>query len=168
MYRTRIFESPERSFFLFGPRGSGKSTWIRHSVNAVKTFDLLSEELYQRLLVTPGAFAAELRIVEAGSWVVVDEIQRIPALLNEVHRFIEERQLRFVLSGSSARKLKQAGVNLLAGRAVRRYLHPFVPEEIGIASRWMQRCASARFPLYGIKRMTETGKRRCVPTHSCI
>ena len=126
-----MLQSPKRSFFLFGPRGAGKSTWIRHAVDAVKTFDLLSEELYQRLLVTPGAFAAELRVVEAGSWVVVDEIQRIPALLNEVHRFIEERQLRFVLSGSSARRLKQAGVNLLAGRAVRRYMHPFVPEEIG-------------------------------------
>jgi predicted AAA+ superfamily ATPase len=63
--------------------------------------------------------------------VVVDGVQRLPGLLNEVHRHIEERRLRFSLCGSSARKLKTAGTNLLAGRAVRRHLHPFVPEELG-------------------------------------
>ena len=64
-------------------------------------------------------------------WVIMDEIQRLPSLINEVHRFIEERKLRFVLCGSSARKLKRAGVNLLAGRALRRAMHPFVPQELG-------------------------------------
>jgi predicted AAA+ superfamily ATPase len=64
---------------------------------------------------------------------VVDEVQRLPSLLNEVHRHIEDREFRFVLCGSSARKLKTAGTNLLAGRAVRRHLHPFVPEELGSA-----------------------------------
>jgi predicted AAA+ superfamily ATPase len=63
--------------------------------------------------------------------VLVHEVQRLPSLLNEVHRHIEERELRFVLCGSSARRLKTAGTNLLAGRAVRRHLHPFVPEELG-------------------------------------
>jgi predicted AAA+ superfamily ATPase len=72
-----------------------------------------------------------LRSVKTGHWVIVDEVQRLPNLLNEVHRFIEEKQLRFVLCGSSARKLKRAGVNLLAGRALHRSMHPFVPEEIG-------------------------------------
>lgn len=114
-----------------GPRGTGKSTWIRETFPGAKTFDLLSEETYQRFLREPGLFAAELRAVEAGARVVVDEVQRLPGLLNEVHRFIEERDLRFVLCGSSARKLKRAGVNLLAGRALHRAMHPFVPEELG-------------------------------------
>ncbi len=86
---------------------------------------------YQRLLANPGLLAAELRAVPADRWVVLDEIQRLPGLLNEVHRFIEEKGMRFVLCGSSARKLKQAGVNLLAGRALRRAMHPFVPAELG-------------------------------------
>jgi predicted AAA+ superfamily ATPase len=67
----------------------------------------------------------------AEKWVIVDEVQRLPVLLNEVHRFIEEKRLRFILCGSSARKLKRAGVNLLAGRALRKAMHPFVPEELG-------------------------------------
>ena len=65
------------------------------------------------------------------SWVVVDEIQRLPALLNEVHRAMEERRLRFALCGSSARKLRKAGTNLLAGRALERHMHCFVPAELG-------------------------------------
>jgi predicted AAA+ superfamily ATPase len=93
--------------------------------------NLLSEDTYQRLLANPGRLADELRAVAPDRWVIVDEIQRLPNLLNEVHRFMEERRMRFVLCGSSARKLKRAGVNLLAGRALRRFMHPFVPEELG-------------------------------------
>ena len=114
-----------------GPRGTGKSTWLRHTFPEAHTIDLLSEEIYQRLLAAPGLFADELRAVDVGRWVIVDEVQRLPGLLNEVHRFIEEKRLRFVLCGSSARKLKRADVNLLAGRALNRKMHPFVPEEIG-------------------------------------
>jgi hypothetical protein len=83
------------------------------------------------LLAHPGLFADEVRALKGGTWVIVDEIQRLPGLLNEVHRFMEEKRLRFILCGSSARKLKSAGVNLLAGRALRRSMHPFVPEELG-------------------------------------
>jgi predicted AAA+ superfamily ATPase len=72
--------------------------------------------------------------------VIVDEVQRLPNLLNEVHRFMEESRLKFILCGSSARKLKCAGVNLLAGRALRRFMHPFVPEEIGKNSLWKRPC----------------------------
>jgi len=89
--------------------------------------------VYHAYLARPGQFADELRAVRPGTTVVVDEVQRVPALLNEVHRFIEERRMRFVLCGSSARKLKQHGTNLLAGRAVRRQMHPFVPAELGNA-----------------------------------
>jgi len=127
----RIIKAPEQSFFLMGPRGSGKTTWLRAIFPNAHWVDLLSEETYQRLLTSPALFANELRAVAAGNWVIVDEVQRLPNLLNEVHRFIEEKRLRFVLCGSSARKLKRGGVNLLAGRALRRSMHPFVPEELG-------------------------------------
>ena len=128
---NRIIKLPQQSFFLLGPRGSGKSTWLSATFPDAHVVDLLSEETYQRLLANPGQFADELRTVATGRWVIVDEVQRLPNLLNEVHRFIEEKRLKFVLCGSSARKLKRAGVNLLAGRALRRFMHPFVPEEIG-------------------------------------
>ena len=131
MLLNRILEAPHQSFFLMGPRGSGKSTWLRATFPDAHVIDLLSERTYQRLLANPGQFADELRAVPAERWVIVDEVQRLPGLLNEVHRFIEEKRLRFVLCGSSARKLKRADVNLLAGRALHRAMHPFVPEELG-------------------------------------
>ena len=127
----RVLNAPEQTFFLLGPRGSGKTTWLRATFSDAHVIDLLSEETYQRLLASPGQFADELRAVPAGRWVIVDEVQRLPSLLNEVHRFIEERGQKFVLCGSSARKLKRGGVNLLAGRALYRSMHPFVPEELG-------------------------------------
>jgi predicted AAA+ superfamily ATPase len=126
----RLLEPPKGSFFLFGPRGTGKSTWLRESFPDAHVVDLLDEALYQSYLAEPGRFAAELRAVTANT-VVLDEVQRLPGLLNEVHRHIEQTKRRFVLCGSSARKLKTAGTNLLAGRAVRRALHAFVPEELG-------------------------------------
>jgi len=127
----RILKAPQQSFFLMGPRGSGKSTWVRATFPDAYVFDLLSEEVFQRLLARPGFFADELRTVSTDKWVIVDEVQRLPGLLNEVHRFSEEKRLRFILCGSSARKLKRAGVNLLAGRALHRSMHPFMPEEVG-------------------------------------
>lgn len=127
----RIYRLPSASFFLFGVRGAGKSTWITQQLPDARRFDLLDERLYQSLLADPGQFADELRTLERGSWVVVDEVQRLPGLLNEVHRFIEDRKLRFALLGSSARTLRAAGVNLLAGRALWREMLPLVPEELG-------------------------------------
>jgi uncharacterized protein len=131
MYLPRILKAPKQSFFLMGPRGSGKSTWLQATFKDAHVINLLSEATYQRLLSGPGLFANELRGIPTGKWVIVDEVQRLPDLLNEVHRFIEEKRMRFVLCGSSARKLKRAGVNLLAGRAMHRSMHPFVPEELG-------------------------------------
>jgi predicted AAA+ superfamily ATPase len=127
----RLFSPPRGSYFLFGPRGSGKSTWLRHLHPDAHWVDLLDEGRYQRYLIDPSLFSAELEALPRGSLVVIDEVQRLPELLNVVHQKIELRRLRFVLSGSSARKLRRSGVNLLAGRAVRRALHPFVPEELG-------------------------------------
>lgn len=131
MLLPRILTTPKQSFFLMGPRGSGKSTWLRSTFPDAHVIDLLSEEKFQRLLAHPGLFADEVRAIKTGTWVIVDEIQRLPGLLNEVHRLMEEKRLRFVLCGSSARKFKRAGVNLLAGRALSRSMHPFLPEELG-------------------------------------
>jgi len=127
----RILNPPSQSFFLLGPRGTGKSTWLRALFPDAHLIDLLSEATYQGLLANPASLANQLRAVHPGKWVIIDEVQRLPALLNEVHRFIEQKRLKFVLCGSSARKLKRSGVNLLAGRALNRSMHPFVPEELG-------------------------------------
>jgi len=105
----RIIRAPKQSFFLLGPRGSGKSTWLRATFPGAHIVNLLSEETYQRLLANPGLFADELRAVPSDQWVIVDEVQRLPNLLNEVHRFMKERRMKFVLCGSSARKLKRSG-----------------------------------------------------------
>lgn len=126
----RILRAPTTSFFLLGARGVGKSTWAGLRYGDARRFDLLDEGLYQRLLAEPELFAGMLRTVAEGEWVVVDEVQRIPGLLNEVHRFMEERRLQFALLGSSARKLKTAGTNLLAGRALWKTMLPLVPEEL--------------------------------------
>ena len=127
----RLLTRPRSSFFLFGPRGVGKSTWTRDQLTGAHRIDLLDEEHYHGLLADASLFAAELNALPRQSWVVVDEIQRLPSLLNEVHRFIEERGLRFALLGSSARKLKAAGTNLLAGRALRKQMFPLTPQELG-------------------------------------
>lgn len=128
---TRLYSLPSSSFFLFGLRGVGKSTWVRGQLPDARRIDLLDESLYQALLADPGRFAGELRTLERGRWVIVDEIQRLPNLLNEVHRAIEDHGLRFALLGSSARKLRASGVNLLAGRALWREMYPLTPEELG-------------------------------------
>lgn len=127
----RIALPPPDSFFLFGVRGAGKSTWARSRFPDAYRVDLLDEGRYQRLLADPSLFGDELRARPPGSTVVVDEVQRLPNLLNEVHRAMEERGLRFVLLGSSARKLKTSSSNLLAGRALWKTMFPLVPEEMG-------------------------------------
>ena len=127
----RSLRPPTASFFLFGIRGVGKSTWARQQFPNAPRIDLLDEGVFQAYLRDPQRFGQEVRRYKRGTWVVVDEVQRLPALLNEVHRAIEDLGLRFVLLGSSARKLKMAGTNLLAGRAVRREMHPLQPDEMG-------------------------------------
>jgi len=128
---VRIVRPPKDSFFLFGVRGVGKSTWAREHFPEAPRIDLLDEGRYQALLADPSLFGNEMRAIPRASGVVVDEVQRLPALLNEVHRQIEERGLRFVLLGSSARKLKAAGTNLLAGRALWKTMFPLLPAELG-------------------------------------
>ncbi len=127
----RLFQVPKSSFFLLGMRGVGKSTLIKQVLKTAKVINLLDEGLYQLYLSKPEAFAEDLSLVKPEHWVVLDEVQRLPQLLNEVHRFIEEKKIKFALLGSSARKLRRSGVNLLGGRALQKWMHPFLPEELG-------------------------------------
>lgn len=127
----RIATPPKGSFFLFGVRGAGKSSWTRHEFPDAYVVDLLDESRYQALTANPGEFALELQALPRQRLVVLDEVQRIPALLNLVHRSIEAERRRFVLLGSSARRLKTSTTNLLAGRATMRTMYPLVPAELG-------------------------------------
>src|SRR6185436_2982556 len=127
----RLTTPPAGSFFLFGVRGAGKSSWTRDTFPGAHLVDLLDESRLQTLLANPGLLALELKDLPRRRVVVLDEVQRAPALLNEVHRAIEGERRRFVLLGSSARRLKTANTNLLAGRAALRTMYPLVPAELG-------------------------------------
>jgi uncharacterized protein len=132
-YVQRILDLPalmeKKSHFLFGPRQTGKTSLIRHTLKGVKVYDLLDTSIYLTLSQSPGRIGQELTAEDR--IVVIDEIQRLPILLNEVHRLIEKHGIRFLLTGSSARKLRRGGVNLLGGRARTKYLHPFTYKELG-------------------------------------
>lgn len=119
----------KKSHFLLGPRQTGKTTLIRHSLPETPRYDLLETATFLALSRNPGRLAEEL--APGTTEVVIDEIQRLPQLLNEVHRLIEERGVRFLLTGSSARALRRGGVNLLGGRARTRVLHPLTRIELG-------------------------------------
>lgn len=128
---TRILKPTEyKSFFLFGPRGTGKTTWLRKNFPSALYLDLLNSEVYNDLLARPHRLA-QMIPEQWSDWVVLDEVQRIPALLHEVHRLIETRHIRFALTGSSARKLRRGEVNLLAGRALTLFMHPLTAFELG-------------------------------------
>ena len=129
--QRRFFTPPRQSFFLFGPRGTGKSTWLRHVFPEAAIVDLLDPLTSRELSAKP----ERLRDIVAGtasrSTVIIDEVQRVPELLNVVHSLIESKERRqFGLTGSSARKLRRGGVDLLAGRALMRTLHPFMAAEL--------------------------------------
>ncbi len=120
-----------KSFFLFGPRSTGKSTLIRQQFGEAVTVNLLRSNVFLDLSQNPSRLADLCRaIARTSSVVVIDEIQKLPQLLDEVHHLIETTTLHFVLTGSSARKLKRSGVNLLAGRAWQANLFPFTSTEI--------------------------------------
>lgn len=128
---SRILTPPVRqSFFLLGPRGTGKSSWTRTCYPDSVSIDLLNDEIFRRLLARPESLV-ELLPPSKPKTVVIDEVQRVPAVLNEVHRLIEAKKIQFVLTGSSARKLRKQGVNLLAGRALTYSLFPLTANELG-------------------------------------
>ncbi len=126
----RLLKVPDQSFFLLGPRGTGKSTWIRQHFPRVPTYDLLLASEVLRVVRDSSVFRKECDALEDSSWVVIDEVQKAPVLLDEVQYLIEARRQKFVLSGSSARKLKRGGANLLSGRALVKRMFPFVLKEL--------------------------------------
>ncbi len=119
----------KKSHFLFGPRQTGKTFLVRRLLPQARVYDLLDTSVYLALSQRPSRLAEELG--PRDKLVVIDEVQRLAILLNEVHRLIEQRGVRFLLTGSSARKLRRGGVNLLGGRARTRYLHPLTCREMG-------------------------------------
>lgn len=130
---SRILKLPlegQNSIFLFGPRGTGKTSWIKQSLASEIYLDLLDSSTYNPLAANPSRLQDLIPQNYAG-WVVIDEVQRIPELLNEVHRLIEHKKIKFLLTGSSARSLRRSGVNLLAGRALKYSMHPLVIQEFG-------------------------------------
>ncbi len=132
LYRQLSLPSPPtESFFLWGPRQVGKSSLLAATYPAARVLDLLLTEDYIRYLERPGLLRDELRDAPHGTLTVIDEIQKVPALLDEVHWLIEHGKQRFALCGSSARKLRRGHANLLGGRAVRYELFGLVSAEIG-------------------------------------
>ncbi len=116
----------KKSFFLFGPRGTGKTTLIQHSLPDATVIDLLEIKTYREYLKNPSIISEQ----KLKPIVVIDEVQKLPEILDEVHRLIESEKLMFLLTGSSARKLKRGGANLLAGRAWWAELFPLTSTEI--------------------------------------
>lgn len=118
------------SIILFGARQVGKSTLVRGLYPDAKIYDLLKSDEYERLLRKPALLREELLAISGNNVVIIDEIQKIPALLDEVHWLIENTAIKFILCGSSARKLRRTGTNLLGGRALTYSLDPLVSAEI--------------------------------------
>lgn len=129
----RFFSTLERhSYFLFGPRGTGKSTWLKHHHPDAFWIDLLDPGSLRLFLAAPERLRFLLQDIPPPKTVIVDEIQKVPELLNVIHSMIEQKKgYQFIMTGSSARKLRSQGTNLLAGRALLRYMPPFFAGELG-------------------------------------
>lgn len=130
----RALKPPSKSFFLLGPRATGKSTWLKSNFPDCLRLDLLRNDVYFTLSSAANAFRERVLATNAkDTWIIVDEIQRLPDLLNDVHSLIEDYGYKFALSGSSARKLKRGKANLLAGRALVKHMFPLIAKEYGDA-----------------------------------
>ncbi|MEW5693326.1 MAG: ATP-binding protein [Candidatus Hydrogenedentota bacterium] len=130
MYSRLITPPKNKSFFLFGPRGTGKTTWVKSAFHDSIYIDLLEAGIFNKFIANPQRLENMIP-TKFNGWVIIDEVQRVPELLNEVHRLIERYNYKFVLTGSSARKIRKKGVNLLAGRALNYSMHPLTVSELG-------------------------------------
>lgn len=129
---SRFFKAEKQSFFLLGPRGTGKSTFIKDAYPDSLYVDLLLPDVFRNYTARPERLLEAVHAQKNKKAVVIDEIQKAPHLLEVVHSLIEEKLgLQFILTGSSARKLRKTGVNLLAGRALMKRMHPFMAAELG-------------------------------------
>ena len=131
-FTQRHFLPPNDHFFLFGPRGTGKSTWLRACLPDAYVVDLLDDATWRQYLSDPDHIKALVEANPEFTRFIIDEVQKAPKILNSIHSLIEEHKgHQFILTGSSARKLRRGGVNLLAGRALLCHLHPFMASELG-------------------------------------
>lgn len=128
--KLNLQEVENDSIFLWGARQTGKSTLLKALYPGIRYIDLLKSDEFERYNRRPALLREELSLLPENELVIIDEIQKIPALLDEVHWLMSNHNLRFILSGSSARKMRRSGVNLLGGRAIRKHLYPFVSAEI--------------------------------------
>lgn len=130
-YIRRFLKPPKESFFLFGPRGTGKSTWLIHSYPKSLRLDLLDPEEERRFLARPEKLKEVIGPLKSGDICIIDEVQRVPQLLPVIHALIEEKRgIQFILTGSSARKLRRSVADLLGGRALLRFMTPFMASEL--------------------------------------
>jgi predicted AAA+ superfamily ATPase len=155
--------SNSRSYFLFGPRQTGKSTLIKQSLTKSDLYiNLLPERSFLAYAKEPGRFRQEVLAhaqAHPEAWVVVDEIQKLPRLLDEVHDLIESTNLRFALTGSSARKLKRGAANLLAGRANTYHLYPLTHEELSSEFDLERALEIGLLPYLWSRKFTKTDER---------
>lgn len=127
----RFIKTENQSFFLLGPRGTGKSTFIKNEFPDALYVDLLLPDVFRNYAAYPERLLEVVHAHRDKKTVVVDEIQKVPQILEVVHNLIEEKMgLQFILTGSSARKLRKTGVNLLGGRALMKHMHPFIASEL--------------------------------------
>lgn len=130
-YIPRILNPPTGSYFLLGPRGTGKSTWLRHQYPTALRIDLLLGEEERRFSAYPERIRDLVAALQNGSTLILDEIQRVPRLLPEIHALIEEkRDIQYIMTGSSSRKLRRSVSDLLGGRALLRQMGPFLASEL--------------------------------------
>jgi len=128
---SRFFEQRNQSFFLLGPRGTGKSTFIKNEFPEALYIDLLLPDVFRSYSAYPERLRDVVHAQRGKKTILIDEVQKAPQLLEVVHSLIEEKTgLQFILTGSSARKLRKAGVNLLAGRVLMKHMHPFIAAEL--------------------------------------
>ena len=162
----RFFQPPKTSFFLFGARGTGKSTFIQNHYRTALLIDLLDPENIRSFAAMPERLREMVAAQPQSGCLVISEIQKVPALLGVVHKLIESKKgWQFVLTGSSARKLKRTGVDLLAGRAILHTMHPFIAAELKQNFVLEQ---ALHFGLLPIVFASQTPRRFCVPMRLCI
>ena len=146
--KDRFFQAPQGSFFIFGPRGTGKTTWLNQNFKNALLIDFLSPESFRMYSAKPERLEELVHGNPDKKIVIIDEIQKVPELLDVVHQLIEKRKdLRFILTGSSSRKLKRSGVDLLAGRILLRTFHPFMAAELGSSFNLNQSLQFGLLPL---------------------
>lgn len=144
----RFFNPPGKSYFLFGPRGTGKSTFLKARYPERIYIDLLKPDLQRRFQARPENLIELVRANKSSNTIIIDEIQKVPELLSVVHSLIEEdKNLQFILTGSSTRRIKKSGINLLAGRAVLRHMHPFLLSEMEDSYNMEMALTSGLIPL---------------------